>query len=167
VVIHPDRRKQLDGNLMLFYTGIQRFSSQIQASTFADPKAKTAQLQEMLSLVDEAERVLTDKHRDLDDFGRLLHTTWQLKKGIGAKVSTSGIDEVYATACKAGALGGKLLGAGGGGFLLFYVPKERQAAVSAALDCLMEVPFAFEEEGATIVHYRPIAYIPRKEITLR
>lgn len=162
VIINPERKKKLDENLMLFYTGIQRFSSDIQANTFAKPKDKTNELLDMLALVDEAEKVLVDKNVDLNEFGRLLDLTWKLKRGTGNKVSSSSIDSIYDRAIKAGAIGGKLLGAGGGGFLLFYVEKDKQDAVKKALEELMVVPFSFEDEGATIIHYNPIVYIPRK-----
>lgn len=164
IIIHPDRKKILDENLMLFYTGVQRFSSEIQADTFAKPVDKTKQLLDLLALVDEAERILTDKNASLNEFGKLLDTTWKLKRGTGSKVSNGSIDELYEKAVKAGALGGKLLGAGGGGFLLFYVEKDKQQNVLKALDNLMHVPFEFESEGTTVIHYNPIVYIPRKEI---
>lgn len=167
IVIAPERKKELDSNLLLFYTGIQRFSSEIQADTFAKPVDKTQQLLDMLALVDEAERILTDKNTSLDEFGRLLDTTWKLKRGTGSKISNGGIDKLYDTAIKAGALGGKLLGAGGGGFLLFYCEKEKQETLKTALEDLMIVPFSFENEGAQILYYNPVEYSPRKEIVLR
>lgn len=166
IVIHPDRKAQLDKNLMLFYTGVTRFSSEVQKDTFAKPEDKKAQLKEMLSLVDDAQAVLEDKNADLNDFGRMLDHTWKLKRGTGGKVSNGSIDELYARGIKAGALGGKLLGAGGGGFLLFYVEPDKQQNVIKALDDLMHVPFNFENEGTSIVYYNPIVYIPRKEIKL-
>lgn len=166
IIIRSDRKELLDNNLMLFYTGVQRYSSQIQSDTFADTKSKTEQLKDMLALVDEAERILTDKNSDLNDFGRLLHTTWQLKRRTGSKVSSSYIDNLYEKALSAGALGGKLLGAGGGGFFLFYVERDKQPDVSEALSELMEVPFKFEDEGSSIIYYHPIVYIPRKEIII-
>ena len=162
VIISPERKRQLNENLMLFFTGFVRFSSEIQqASKSMDDK--TAQLLDMLAIVDEAERVLENKHSDLDDFGRLLDKSWRLKKQTGNKVSSGGIDELYEIAIAAGALGGKLLGAGGGGFLLFYVPKERQPHVLEALKKLMYVPFAFENGGTRVIHYTPEIYIPRGE----
>ena len=167
IIISQERKKELDENLLLFYTGIQRFSSEIQADTFAKPVDKTQQLLDMLALVDEAERILTDKNTSLDEFGKLLDTTWKLKRGTGAKISNGSIDELYDKAIKAGALGGKLLGAGGGGFLLFYCEKEKQDALKQALEELMVVPFAFENEGAQVLYYNPVEYSPRKEIVLR
>lgn len=166
IIIHPDRKKELDDNLMLFYTGVQRFSSEIQADTFAKPVDKTKQLLDMLALVDEAQAILTDKNASLNEFGKLLDYTWKLKRGTGNKVSNNSIDDLYDKGIKAGALGGKLLGAGGGGFLLFYVEKDKQKNVLKALDELMHVPFQFESEGSTVIHYNPIVYIPRKEIKI-
>lgn len=167
IIISPERKRELDDNLLLFYTGIQRFSSEIQADTFAKPVDKIQQLQDMLALVDEAERILTDKNTSLDEYGKLLDTTWKLKRGTGSKISNGSIDELYNSAIKAGALGGKLLGAGGGGFLLFYCEKEKQEKLIKELDKLMIVPFAFENEGAQVLYYNPVEYSPRKEIVLR
>ena len=167
IIISPERKHELDDNLMLFYTGIQRFSSEIQADTFAKPVDKTQQLLDMLALVDEAEKVLTDRNTSLNEFGKLLDQTWKLKRGTGAKVSNGSIDELYDIAIKAGALGGKLLGAGGGGFLLFYCEKDMQPALVKALEQLMVVPFNFENEGAQVLYYNPQTYSPRKEILLR
>lgn len=166
IIIHPDRKKKLNDNLMLFYTGVSRFSSDIQKDTLSCQEDKTSLLKEMMSLVDEAQNILEDKHSDLNDFGRLLHHTWELKRGTGTKISSNSIDNFYEVGIKAGALGGKLLGAGGGGFLLFYVEPEKQPIVLEALHKLMHVPFLFEEEGTSIIHYNPIVYIPRKEIEL-
>jgi len=166
IIIHPDRKAQLDQSLMMFYTGVTRFSSEVQKDTFAKPEDKKAQLKEMLSLVDDGQAILEDKNADLNDFGRMLDHTWRLKRGTGSKVSNGSIDELYERGLKAGAIGGKLLGAGGGGFLLFYVEPDKQQNVIKALDDLMHVPFNFENEGTSIVYYNPIVYIPRKEIKL-
>ena len=166
IVIRPDRKEQLNDNLLLFFTGVSRFSSEIQKDTMSNQYAKITQLKEMLVLVDEAQNILQDSHSDLNDFGRLLHHTWELKRKTGSKITNNAIDELYERGIKAGALGGKLLGAGGGGFLLFYVENEKKQSVIDALDELMYVPFMFENEGTSIVHYNPIVYIPRKEIKL-
>ncbi len=167
IVISPERKKELDENLMLFYTGIQRFSSEIQADTFAKPTDKMQQLKNMLALVDEAEKILCDKNTSLNEFGKLLDETWKLKRGTGSKVSNGSIDELYAAAIEAGALGGKLLGAGGGGFLLFYCEKEKQDTLKKTMEQLMIVPFNFENEGAQVLYYNPQSYSPRKEILLK
>ena len=122
---------------------------------------KKVQLKEMLVLVDEAEQVLVNKERNLDDFGRLLDHTWKLKKQTGAKISTNSIDAFYERGMQAGALGGKLLGAGGGGFLVFYVRPEKQEVVKEAMRDLMYIPFEFENGGTRVIHYSPEAYEPR------
>lgn len=153
IVISRARKEKLNNNLMLFFTGFSRFSSDIQKGTEKSMKDKTKELLEMYSLVDKAEKVLTDESCDLDEFGRLLDYTWKLKRGISNGISTGSIDEQYEKAMKAGALGGKLLGAGGGGFLLFYVPQEKQEAVKKALENQMYVPFKFENEGTRIIHF--------------
>ncbi|HAH63085.1 MAG TPA: kinase [Treponema sp.] len=158
VIISPERKKLLNDHLMLFFTGFSRFSSDIQKNTEKSMKDKTQQLIEMYGLVDKAEQVLVNKDADLDDFGRLLDYTWRLKRGISSGISTGSIDGQYEKAMKAGALGGKLLGAGGGGFLLFYVPLEKQAAVKNALKDQLCVPFKFENDGTKIIFYNPEDY---------
>ncbi|MBR1911103.1 MAG: hypothetical protein IJ828_01975 [Treponema sp.] len=158
VIISPDRKKQLNDNLLLFFTGFSRFSSDIQKTTEKSMKDKTAQLIEMHHLVDDAEKILTDASISIDEFGKLLDYTWKLKRGISSGISTNAIDEQYEKAIHAGALGGKLLGAGGGGFLLFYVPKGKQQAVKDALKGQLHVPFRFENNGTKIIFYEPEIY---------
>ena len=159
VIISPERKKLLNRNLMLFFTGFSRLSSDIQVAAEKNLKSKQNQLLEMLSLVDDAEKILTSK-TDLEEFGRLLDYTWQLKRGITDKVSTDSIDAVYSRALQAGATGGKLLGAGGGGFLLFYVDPDKQENVRKALENLLYVPFEFENGGTRVIHYTPESYEP-------
>ena len=108
-------------------------------------------------------KILVDKHKDLDDFGRMLDHTWKLKRQTGAAVSTNSIDELYSKGISAGALGGKLLGAGGGGFLVFYVTPDRQHTVSKAMAGLLHIPFKFEDGGTRVIHYSPEDYIPKDE----
>ena len=156
IVVSPERKRELEGNLMLFFTGFTRFSSDMQRKNHVADK--TAQLKEMLALVDVAEGVLTDKWKDLAEFGRLLDTTWKLKRGTGSQVSTGSIDALYDRGMKAGALGGKLLGAGGGGFLVFYVEPDAQASVLKAMDGLLHIPFRFENDGAAVAYYAPEDY---------
>lgn len=163
IIISPERKKALNENLMLFFTGFARFSSDISKSQEkAIKEKKNEQLIEMLKLVDEAQRVLTTKG-DLNEFGRLLDYTWRLKRGVTSVISNDSINALYQKALAAGALGGKLLGAGGGGFLLFYVEKDKQAAVRKALENLLYVPFEFETHGARVLHYTPESYEPVKE----
>lgn len=155
VIISPRRKQRLNKSLMLFFTGFSRFSSDIQKGTEVSMKDKTSLLKEMYGLVDEAEKVLVSADRSLDEFGRLLDYTWKLKRGISGGISTDTIDGQYQKALDAGALGGKLLGAGGGGFLLFYVPEDKQAAVRKAMGGLLYVPFKFENDGTKVIHYSP------------
>ena len=162
VIISPERKKQLNQNLLMFFTGFTRFSAAVQQANNLGAKEKTAQLLEMYSLVDDAEKVLTDKNSNLDEFGRLLDYTWKLKRQTGSAVSTDSIDSLYERGIKAGALGGKLLGAGGGGFLVFYVQPEKQSAVKKAMSDLMYIPFEFETGGTQVIHYTPETYVPRE-----
>lgn len=160
IIISPERKKCLNQNLLMFFTGFTRFSSDIQKSNHLDNESKKKQLKEMLKLVDEAESVLTDSTRDLDDFGRLLDQTWKLKRQTGTAVSTSSIDKLYNLAIQAGALGGKLLGAGGGGFLVFYVQPEKQESVKEIMHDLLYIPFKFEDGGTQVIYYGPESYEP-------
>lgn len=159
IIISPERKSILNRNLMLFFTGFSRFSSDIQTAAEKNLESKKSQLLEMLSLVDEAEKILTSK-TDLTEFGRLLDYTWRIKRGITDKVSTDSIDALYAKALSAGATGGKLLGAGGGGFLLFYVEPDQQKNVRKALEDFLYVPFEFENGGTRVIHYTPESYEP-------
>ena len=134
LIINPERKRQLNNNLMMFFTGFTRFSSDVQKANASNKADKVNQLKEMLALVDEAEKVLVDKQSDLDEFGRLLDHTWRIKRKTGNTVSTNSIDELYDKGLKAGALGGKLLGAGGGGFLVFYVEPDKQEKVKKAME---------------------------------
>ena len=161
IIIHPERKRDLCNNLMMFFTGFTRFSSDTQKANAIGYKEKVSQLNEMYALVGEAEKVLTDRNRDLDDFGRLLDHTWKLKRQTGEAITTNSIDELYDKGIKAGALGGKLLGAGGGGFLLFYVQDEKKKQLQMAMNELLHVPFQFEDGGTQVIHYSPEAYTPK------
>lgn len=164
IIISPERKKQLNDNLLMFFTGFTRFSSEIQKvnneTTIEEKKAK---LQKMYELVDQAEEILVDKTKDLDDFGRLLDKSWKLKKQTGKAITTDAIDQLYQKGINAGALGGKLLGAGGGGFLVFYVQPEKQKSVIKAMKNLMHIPFEFDNNGAEIIYYNPETYEPACE----
>ncbi|WP_303813686.1 kinase [Selenomonas ruminantium] len=158
VIMSNHRKKLLNDNLMLFFTGFSRFSANVQNDTKKNINDKVKQLLEMKSLVDEAEDILTNEKRNINDFGLLLDYTWKLKRGISDSISTNFIDMIYEETIKAGALGGKLLGAGGGGFLLFYVEKEKQDRVMNALKDYLYVPFEFETEGAQVIYFKAEDY---------
>ncbi len=158
IIISPERKERLNANLMFFFTGFTRFSFEIQEDTKKKADKNIETLIRMKELVDNAEKVLISKDCDLDDFGRLLDESWKLKRTTGDKVSTTEIDKIYEKAMNAGALGGKLLGAGGGGFVVFYVPEDRQENVKKALNNLLYVPFEFENSGTQVIYYSPEQY---------
>ena len=154
IVFSADRKKNLNDRLMLFFTGFSRFSSDIAKSQIKATKDKTTELLEMKALVDDVQKLLVSDG-DLNEFGRLLDYTWKLKRGITSDISNNDIDALYKKAIDAGAIGGKLLGAGGGGFLLFYVEPEYQENVRSTLEDLIYVPFEFENEGTRVMYFRP------------
>ena len=155
IIIHPDRKKQLNDSLVMCFTGFTRVSSELQKLNKSGYDSKTDQLKEMRSLVDAAERVLEDRDLDLDEFGKLLDRSWRLKRQTGRAITTDHIDELYENGIKAGALGGKLLGAGGGGFMLFYVTQDRVKVFKDAMRNMLYVPFRFEDSGSEVIHYTP------------
>jgi D-glycero-alpha-D-manno-heptose-7-phosphate kinase len=116
---------------------------------------KEKELQTMLQLVDEAEDIVVNESRSLREFGHLLHDSWQIKRSLTQKISSPEIDAIYEAGVEAGALGGKLLGAGGGGFMLFFVPPEKRAALRERLKKLLCVPFTFSTKGSDVVVYEP------------
>lgn len=159
ISVHPltlpaPRLSLLNNHLMLFYTGILRTASEVAKSYVADIHSKARQLRLMKDLVDESISILSGGH-DILQFGQLLHEAWLAKRSLSAEVSNSQVDELYAQAQAAGAIGGKLTGAGGGGFLLLFVPPEKQADVKGRLQQLIHVPFRFEPGGSQIIFYEP------------
>jgi D-glycero-alpha-D-manno-heptose-7-phosphate kinase len=148
------RLAELQSHLMLFYTGIVRTASDVAKSYVEDIESRTRQLRIMKELVEESIAVLTGGE-DIRLFGQLLHEAWQAKRSLSSRVSNPPVDALYERARAAGALGGKLTGAGGGGFLLLFAPPEKQPAVVAALDDLIHVPFAFESAGSQVIFYEP------------
>ena len=154
MIIPPARLRELEDGLMLFYSGISRYSSEIAAEVISNLSSKSKTLLRMRAMVDDAVGILSSD-RPLDDFGALLHETWSLKRGLSSRVSNSTIDDIYERACKAGALGGKLLGAGESGFMMFFVPSQKRDAVKEELQDLLHVPFRFSSQGSTVIHYDP------------
>jgi D-glycero-alpha-D-manno-heptose-7-phosphate kinase len=155
IVAPNGRLAELESRLALYFTGFSRTASEIAQEQIRVTPNKQQELTAMLELVEEAEQILMDERRAIDDFGRLLHEGWQIKRGLTIKISNSIIDEIYDTGRKAGALGGKILGAGGGGFMLFYVPPERREELKARLNKLLCVPFSFSNRGSHVVVYEP------------
>ncbi len=155
VPIREDRKEDLLRHLMLFFTGYQRAASEVAAEQIKNTPHKGAELGRMRAMVDEAHGILVDEHRDLSDFGRLLHETWLLKRGLSSRITTAAIDAFYDAARSTGAIGGKLLGAGGGGFMLLFAPPELHGAIIEKLKPLVHVPFKFEELGSKIIYRMP------------
>jgi len=151
LVMSRERKDRLCKNLMLYFTGFSRFSSYYAVDYNKNIPNKTADMLEMLSLVDEAEKILCGND-DLNLFGELLNYTWRLKRGIADSISNDKIDEIYRYAIENGAAGGKLLGAGGGGFLLFYVDESMQPLFKEKMKDFMHVPFVFDEIGTNIIY---------------
>lgn len=152
VTISPERIMQLNSHLMLFYTGIKRTASDVAESFVNDMESRRRQLRTMRQLVDEAVNILVSG-ADIDGIGELLKEAWEAKRSLSSKVSNPEVDSMYETATSAGAIGGKLTGAGGGGFLLLFVPPDRQKSVLKSLDGLVHVPFRFEFSGSQIIFY--------------
>jgi D-glycero-alpha-D-manno-heptose-7-phosphate kinase len=152
IMIPWERLNELQSHLMLFFTGLSRTASEIAAEQIDAMPGKVRELRVIYQMVDEAIAILRDR-RSLDDFGRLLDEGWQLKRSLTERISTVAIDDIYARARAAGCTGGKLIGAGGGGFMLLFVPPEAQPRVREALRGLLEVPFRFESVGSHVVFY--------------
>lgn len=150
VEVSPERLSALEARLMLFYTGLQRTASDIAADQVAAMQSNSASLHAIRCLVDESVSILCGTS-ELSEFGELLHEGWLLKQRLSSKICTQAIFELYKAAWHAGALGGKLLGAGGGGFLLLYAEPELQPRVRAALAGLLEIPFRFEDRGSQLI----------------
>ena len=138
---------------MLFFTGFSRTASQIAQHQIKSIPQKRAELTKMYEMVQEAIQILNGN--DLLAFGRLLNESWQLKRSLTDKISTAHIDDLYDTARKAGAIGGKLLGAGGGGFVLLFVEPDKKPKVREALKGFLEVPIKFENLGSQVIFYQP------------
>jgi D-glycero-alpha-D-manno-heptose-7-phosphate kinase len=148
--LDPERCAALTRRLVLFYTGQSRLGGELASSLIAGMDRHAEQLHRMHHMVFEAAAILRSD-RNLDEFGRLLNEAWQLKRALAEGITNPEIDSIYRRAIAAGAVGGKLLGAGSSGFMLFYVPEERRSAVNEALSTLMPVPFEFEHEGSTLI----------------
>jgi len=155
VPIAAARREELEGSLMMFFTGFTRSAELIERRKLANFHDRTAELRAMYEMVEEGERILLDRSTPLAQFGDLLHRAWMEKRKLDDAVSNPAIDAHYEVGRSAGAVGGKLLGAGGGGFLLLFVPPNRQDAVRHALKDLTHVPFRMEREGTSVVLYNP------------
>lgn len=154
-VVPEGRLSELQQHLALYFTGFARTASEIAQEQLRVTPQKEQELKAMQDLVQEAESLLRNENCSLNEFGRLLHEAWRIKRGLTNRISNSAIDEIYDAGLSAGALGGKLLGAGGGGFMLFFVPPEKRPILRARLKNLLCVPFSFSTRGSDVIVYEP------------
>jgi D-glycero-alpha-D-manno-heptose-7-phosphate kinase len=155
IILAPERREELMLSIMLFFTGFSRFASDFAEDQLKNLGRRTAQLKTIRAMVDDAAAVLASPSTSIGELGRLLHESWRLKRELADSVSNSQIDDIYEAGRAAGALGGKLLGAGGGGFMVFLVEPDRREAVRARLKDLIHVHVGLDSEGSKIVLYQP------------
>lgn len=155
VILPPDRRDDLVRSMMLFFTGFSRFASDFANEQIKNMGGRKAQLRMIRNLVDSATDILLDPTAPIREFGELMHDSWRLKRELADCVSNQQIDEIYEAGREAGAYGGKLLGAGGGGFLLFVVEPEKRDQVRERLKDLIHVTVGFDNDGSKIVLYQP------------
>ena len=152
VILSRDRLGRLQDSMMLVFTGVSRFASDVAAKQIENLKSRTKELTAMRQMVDEATSILASSADPVEPFGRLLNESWKLKRSLAAGVTTDKVDEVYAAALAGGAVGGKLLGAGGGGFMLFVVPDGKKERVLEGLRGLVDVRFRFETGGSKVLY---------------
>lgn len=152
VILPETKLTQIQEHMMLFFTGISRTASQVAEEQIKETPNRQKELTEMHKMVDQGIAILTSNN-DINDFGKLLHETWTIKRSLTKKISTPYIDYIYDAARQAGATGGKILGAGGGGFILFFVQPELQSRVKESLSGLLQVPLRFENLGSQIIYY--------------
>jgi D-glycero-alpha-D-manno-heptose-7-phosphate kinase len=155
MVLPRERLEALQDHLLLVFTGIARNAVEVAETVVGNFKRTEASMHTLRQMVDQAIRILSSPGEDLGEFGKLLKESWVLKRSLSDRVSNSTVDNLMQTAMDAGAVGGKLLGAGGGGFALLFVPPEARARVQEALKHLIFVPFRFEMAGSRIVLYQP------------
>lgn len=152
MVLSRERVRELESHLMLFFTGLARKASNIAADQIRIMPKKVKELHTMQTMVDEGISILKNKNY-VEDFGKLLHESWKLKRGLTSKISNTNIDSIYETGRRAGAFGGKLLGAGGGGFMLLFARPEDQEKIRKKLKKFLHVPFSFEYLGSQIIYH--------------
>jgi len=155
VILKKEKLEQLQKHLMLYFTGLSRFASDIAAEQIKNIGERKRELSLMYQMVEEAIKILNSSTIEISEFGKLLNETWKLKRTLSSRISDPRINGIYEAACKNGALGGKLLGAGGGGFMIFFVKPEEQPRVKERLRNILQVPFQFENQGSQIIFYQP------------
>jgi len=155
IIMKPKRGEELLQSMMLFFTGFSRFATDFAQEQINNIDRSKSQLRAIRAMVDRAIDILTDETTPIQELGELMHESWQLKRELGARVSNREIDEIYEAGRAAGAIGGKLLGAGGGGFMVFLVDPEKRQCVRERLSQLIHVSVGIDTEGSKIVLYQP------------
>jgi D-glycero-alpha-D-manno-heptose-7-phosphate kinase len=158
MTLDPLRLAEFERHLILLYTGQSRRGTHIAAEQIKNTPNKTKELETMQSMVDAAIEILTNPNTPLAEFGKLIHEGWQIKRTLASSIAPKFVDDIYEAARHHGALGGKLLGAGGGGFMLLFAPPERHVAILEALSSLLAVPIEFERSGSHLIFYEPQNY---------
>jgi len=154
-ILPAARRAELAQSLMLFFTGFSRFATDFAQDQIKNMNNRKNQLRMIRGMVDSAADILLDPKAPLRELGELMHQSWQIKRELAASVSNSQIDEIYEAGRDAGAVGGKLLGAGGGGFMVLLVDPEKRSQVRERLRKLIHVNVGFDSDGSKIVIYQP------------
>ena len=160
IQVHPittsnEMLKRLQSHLILFFTGQSRMASDIAQLQIEKTGQNKSQLHHIYSLVNTAINLLSSSNHNIEEFGSLLDETWKIKRGLTSKITNGSIDQIYETGIKSGALGGKLLGAGGGGCILFFIPPNYRNKIKSALNKLVHIPFKFEKNGSQVIYFSP------------
>jgi len=155
IITNPLNIQNLEESMVLFYTGVSRFASEIAGEQLKNLNERFSELTQMREMVEEGVKILDQKINSVKEFGKLLHESWLLKKTLAKTITNPKINSIYEKGLNAGAYGGKLLGAGGGGFILFIAPKEKHSIIKEALSNLVYVSFKFDHDGSKVIVYDP------------
>jgi D-glycero-alpha-D-manno-heptose-7-phosphate kinase len=155
VIANPLNIQHLSESMMLFYTGVSRFASEIAGEQLKGLDDRKSELKQMYDMVEEATKILDSKINPVEAFGKLLHESWMLKRTLAKTITNSKINTIYKKGCEAGAYGGKLLGAGGGGFILFVAPRDKHSSIKKVLSSLVYVNFKLDHDGSKVLVYDP------------
>lgn len=155
IILPRERKENLNDHLMMLFSGVSRNSQSITVKKIDNIKKKSQDVSRLGEMVDESLSILTNPDCDIAEFGRMMDEAWKIKRGISSNISNDFIDDIYKTAKDNGAIGGKLMGAGGGGFMALFAPPDRHEHIRNALSNFVHVPFKFEQQGSTVCVYEP------------